>query len=123
MGSHNHDFGHFSGPVVAQWLPGWGMLLSEPLTFTDTRGAEYTAPRSLLLDGASIPRFLWGIVGCPFTGEYRTASVVHDHMCVVKRNDWRFTHYLFWQMCRACGVGRVKSWILWAGVRFFGPRW
>ena len=37
-------------------------------------------PYMFVTDGASIPRYLWSIVGSPWTGNYPQAAVVHDKL-------------------------------------------
>ena len=41
-------------------------------------GPYITVPQGFKYDGASIPRFLWPIVGHPWSGYYDQAAAVHD---------------------------------------------
>src|SRR5947207_3005769 len=78
-----HPYGEFIGDVEAKWLVENGqdrrMELLHEFSYIDTSGKRWTAPNGWIIDGASIPRFLWTLVGSPFTGSYRRASVIHDY--------------------------------------------
>ena len=73
---------HFSGNPKTEWLPdGRSMRLLEDFWFTDAAGRVWMAHVGSVIDGASIPEALKNFIGCPFTGWYRNASVVHDVAC------------------------------------------
>ena len=37
-------------------------------------------PKGFLIDGASIPRTLWRLMGSPFMPEFSAAATVHDYL-------------------------------------------
>lgn len=114
----------FSGDVIANWCAnGRDMILRLELTFIDGKGKEWVAPAGSVVDGASIPRFMWRFVGSPFCGKYRRASVVHDVYCVNRSEAWQDVHRVFLEMMRVDGVSKIKRWIMFVAVWFFGPRW
>lgn len=117
------DFGKFSGEFVGRFKPGGVALVEEALSFTDPSGKVWTTPAGTEVNGASIPRPLWSIVGSPFSGDYLRASVIHDHYCVTMERGWRETHKVFWYGCRADGLTKLYANLLYAGVMRFGPRW
>ena len=98
------------------------MKLLKPVYFRDGAGRTWQAPAGAWLDGASIPRFFWRVVGSPYSGRYRAASVVHDYYCNVQTRPSPEVHHVFWEMCLASGVGRWSAFWLWLAVRMFGPR-
>lgn len=118
-------FGHYSGlpPQVALLDDGRLAHLLAPISYTHQSGAEWPVPAGVKLDGASIPRPFWSVIGGPFEGKYRNASIVHDHYCVVKMRDWQATHRMFHDAMRCSGVGRTKAKIMFYAVYRFGPRW
>jgi hypothetical protein len=72
------NVGQFIGEVQTKWLVENGVdrrmeLLAE-FSYIDASGKKWTTPTGWIVDGASIPRFLWTLVGSPFTGGYRRAS-------------------------------------------------
>ena len=78
----------YIGRVAVEWIESEGpdreMRLLEDFSFRDQDGTEWTVPAGSKVDGASIPRTFWAIVGPPFVGDYRRASVIHDHYCNTK---------------------------------------
>lgn len=86
------------------------------------RYGDYKVPPGYLTDFASVPRLLWPIV--PPYGTYTDAAIVHD---------WLITDGLgkgavaissaevdaeFRRAMAALGVGLVRRWVMWCGVRW-----
>src|SRR5438128_2548542 len=118
----NHGF--FKGKIVTEWDPGGRlMILKEPFGYVDAAGVEWSAPKGLVTDGASIPQFLWSFVGGPFEGPYRAAAVIHDLYCITKSRPYVDVHRVFYEASLAAGEGSRKAWIMYQGVLRFGPRW
>ena len=114
----------FYGDVVAKWLVDKhrNMELVEPFKFIDPAGLEWEAPQGAIINGASIPRGLWSF-GPPYVGKYRRASVIHDHYSETQERSWQATHRVFYHMCRADGVKKIKAKLMYAAVYVGGPRW
>jgi hypothetical protein len=116
--------GRFSEDPGAVWLTEKGsdrkMCLLEGFRFIDPAGKPWETPKHYVVDGASIPRPLWSLVGSPYTGEYRRASVVHDKACddagsnAKKRRE---ADKMFFHACRAGGSSKREAIILYVGVR------
>ena len=118
------EFGEYIGSVKAEWLDdGRKMKLLEPFRYVDPKRVEWDAPSGWIIDGASIPRFAWTIIGGPFEGKYRDASVIHDVACDRKERPWEAVHEAFYNAMRASGVEKNKAKIMYAAVYHFGPRW
>lgn len=119
----------FEGRVVTEWLhtqdhPDRDMLVLEPFKFIDSTDKEWLVPKNAIINGASIPRFLWRLVGSPYIGRYRRASVVHDWFCE-KRKDGipsYKVHRMFYEACLTDGIPEWKCKILFYSVYFFGPK-
>jgi hypothetical protein len=109
-------------PITAWLNNGRDMQLIEPVWFVDSAGVEWRAPARAIVNGASIPRFFWRVIGCPFVGRYRTATILHDYYCDLRVRPSPAVHYMFWEKMRADGVGPRRAWLMWAAVRLFGPR-
>lgn len=72
------------------------------------------------MDGTSIPRALWTLVGSPFTGDYRRAAIVHDKACVDAPGDHaarRLADKMFYHACREGGCSIREATVLYIGVR------
>lgn len=96
MQSHAQDWGRFIGEVKVIWLDnGNQMQLTENFQYIAPDNTIWTAPKGLVVDGATIPRVAWPIIGAPFNGIYRNASVIHDAACVARKSSWQSTHKAF----------------------------
>ena len=117
-------FGHFVGTVKTEWIePDRKMRLLDDFSYVDAKGITWPAPKGSVVDGASIPQVLWSVVGSPYTGEYRSASVVHDVACAKRDRPWEDVHRMFYEACRAGGLAEEKAKLMYAAVYHFGPRW
>ena len=117
-------WGHFDGRVVARWHDdGRDMTLVEPFAYFDPARVRWLAPAGSVVNGASIPRPFWSLIGGPFEGRFRNASVVHDVACVDRTRPWRQVHRMFYEACRCGRVGAVKAKTMYYAVYHFGPRW
>ena len=120
------SFGQFSpGPdgrfVSSAPRPKFRLLA--PFGFKDPHGRVWEVPKGVEVDGASIPRAFWTVIGGPFEGNYLNASVVHDHYCRVRTRTAQDTHRTFYYGMRAMGVSEAQAKkMLWA-VTTFGPNW
>jgi hypothetical protein len=113
-----------SGQVAAQWInDGRSMELLRPVSFVDAAGKLWLAPAGSVIDGASIPRVFWRLIGSPFVGRFRRASVIHDVYCVNRLEPWGKVHRVFNEMMRVDGVPAWRRRLMFAAVWFFGPRW
>ncbi len=118
------EWGTFVGKVKVEWLEdGRRMQLLEPFAYIDPDGLEWNAPVGTVVDGASIPKPAWSIIGGPFEGRYRNASVIHDVGCDERRQPWDRVHLAFYNAMRAAGVSKLKAIIMYGAVYHFGPRW
>src|SRR5438034_5031797 len=128
--------GHFSGEPQTQWLtddqgPDRNMRLLADFSFTDPDGKIWLTPKNYTVDGASIPRALWTLVGSPYTGDYRRASIVHDKACDDAGENIeapREADRTFYHACRAGGCSIQEATLLYVGVRIGGvwpliPTW
>jgi len=120
--AQNSDY--FVGKVVTEWLDdGRRMKLVEPFAYVDQVGVRWDAPAGWVVDGASIPRAAWSVIGGPFEGKYRNASVIHDVACEQKQRPWPYVHRVLYTAMLAAGVDSINAKIMYAAVYQFGPRW
>src|SRR6266699_1422527 len=96
-----NKWGHYSGYVEARWEnDGRTMTLLSELRYTDPQGVVWIAPAGSVVDGASIPRSLWSIMGGPFEGKYRNASVLHDVAYGQHNRPWQDCDPMFYALSR-----------------------
>lgn len=118
------SLGKFIGSIQTEWLPdGRSMRLLKDLTFVDSTGVEWKAPRGSIVDGASIPKVAWSLVGGPFEGKYRNASVIHDVACDQRIRAWESVHMAFYNAMLTSGVTPLRAKLMYSAVYHFGPRW
>ena len=117
-------FGRFIGNIVSEWQSdGRGMKLIRDFSFEDPDGIVWVAPAGVVINGASIPKSLWSLLGSPFSGKHREASVIHDAACRSKDKSWQDVHMAFYYALRTSGISIARAKILYAAVYHFGPRW
>ncbi len=116
----NH--GSFAGTPKTEWMfnasgEDRDMRMIEDFSFTDPSGRVWPAPAGSIINGASIPRSLWAVIGSPYTGDYRRASVIHDVACNTSGVDRKDADVMFFHACQAGGCSSEQARILYAGVR------
>ncbi len=117
-------FGNFIGNVTATWSDdGRNMTLERDFTYVDPHGKQWLAPTGAVINGASIPRLFWSVVGGPFEGTFRNASVLHDSACELQKEPWEDVHRMFYNAMRCSRVGAGKAQTMYWAVYHFGPRW
>lgn len=117
--------GAFSDDPMTRWLSLPGdkdrkMEMLADFTYVDWAGKPWKTPIKHQIDGASIPRALWTLVGSPYEGMYRRASIVHDKACEDAVGDGaarKRADRMFYQACRTGGCSKWQAAILYVGVR------
>jgi Protein of unknown function (DUF1353) len=117
-------WGAYNGEPVTKWNPdGRTMTLLTELRYTDPKGFVWVAPIGSVVDGASIPRYLWSIMGGPFEGKYRNASVLHDVAYGAKKRPWQDCDRMFYYAMRCSGVSAVEAKTMFYALYKFGHHW
>ncbi len=117
-------WGHYDGEPVAKWNPdGRTMTLVTELRYTDPHGEVWIAPIGSVVDGASLPQYLWSIMGGPFEGKYRNASVLHDVAYDEHNRPWKDCDRMFYYAMRCSGVGATESKTMYYALYKFGHHW
>jgi hypothetical protein len=124
IAEQSHTWGYYSGAPVTKWDPdGRNMTLLTELRYTDPKGEVWVAPPGSVVDGASIPRSLWSIMGGPFEGKYRNASVLHDVSYDQHNRPWQECDRMFYNAMRCSGVGKVEAGTMYYALYKFGHHW
>jgi hypothetical protein len=119
-----HPWGYYSGQVEARWEnDGRHMTLLSELRYADPDGVVWTAPAGSVVDGASIPRVLWSLMGGPFDGKYRNASVLHDVAYDQKTHPWKQCDRMFYNAMRCSGVGATEAKTMYYALYRHGRHW
>src|SRR4029077_5508485 len=119
-----HPWGYYSAPPIARWEPdGRNMTLISELRYTDPNGMVWIAPAGSVVDGASIPRSLWSIMGGPFEGKYRNASILHDVAYDEHNRPWQDCDRMFYNAMRCKRVNSVEAKTMYYALHKFGRHW
>ena len=94
---------------TSEWQDWNTFTLTQDFSFSDPNGFSWTTPKGHTVNGASIPRWAWTIIGSPFTGPYFPASVIHDHYVCERTRTAHDTHRNFYYGMRANGVPWAKA--------------
>ena len=119
--------GQFIGEVRTRWLSDRAdnrcMELITDFAYCDDAGIVWTAPAGSVINGASIPRIFWRILGSPYCGSYRYASVVHDVACMNRKRSCEAVHKMFYQAMLDSDVPKLKALVMYFAVKIGGPHW
>jgi hypothetical protein len=122
--STDPPYGRFEGNVVTKWITDdLEMELVDDFHYVDPQDKQWTAPAGSVINGASIPSVFWSVIGGPFEGRFRKASVLHDAACDLQTESWQDVHRMFFDACRCSRVGIGKAQTMYWAVYHFGPRW
>lgn len=86
-----------------------------------------TVKKGFLFDGASIPELAWGMIGSPFTGEYRIPALIHDsfYKCADRnRFSQEDSDSIFDVLMDQFGENETTNFIVYQAVdKFGGSAW
>jgi len=115
----------FSNNPKTEWVDNYeqrNMKLLAPLTYTDPWGQEWHVPEDSWLNGATIPRSLWSIVGSPFVGKHRRPSIIHDFFVGegdnpdVTDQQRKEADDMFYNACLDEGMSKKDAGVFYLGV-------
>src|ERR1700682_2562521 len=117
----SHKWGYYTGQPVTRWeSDGRSMTLLSELRYIDPKGVVWIAPTGSKVDGASIPRSLWSLMGGPFEGKYRNASVLHDVAYEEHIRPWQECDRMFYNAMRCSGVSALEAKTMFYALYRFG---
>jgi hypothetical protein len=123
-GPSGSKWGYYSGDPILKWNPdGRTMTVMAELSYTDPQGIIWDAPAGSVTDGASIPRYLWSVMGGPFEGKYRNASVLHDVAYEKHNRPWSDCDRMFYNAMRCSGVSATEAKTMYYALYKFGHHW
>lgn len=94
--------------------------LTRPFTYISKKFGKIVVPIGFVTDGASIPKFLWSIVGSPWSGGYADGAVIHDwiyHKNLFKRKE---CDQIFNEANKFLKVPAWKRFVIYQALRIFG---
>ena len=76
-------------------------------------------PSAYMWDGASIPRFLWRVVGSPFQPKFMAPSLLHDYRYEHGIGTRKAADNQFHKLLLINGVDKALAKTMYTGVRLF----
>jgi hypothetical protein len=114
--------GKYEGRAAIELLDdGRRVQLTEPFAYHDSCAQIWRVPPGAIVDGASIPKALWSVIGGPFEGKYRAASIIHDWYCDIRVRPWKAVHRVFYEAMLASKVSNRIATLMYAAVYWGGP--
>lgn len=86
----------------------------------NTRYGPVTVPSGFQTDGASIPRFLWSVIGHPMTVKYIRAAIVHDYLYSL--GEKTTGDKIFYDLLLEDRTNKYLAWIMYQAVKHFGGK-
>jgi hypothetical protein len=97
------------------------LILNNELIYYDPRSKQLIIiPIGFESDGASIPQFMWSIVGHPFQKNVRPAAILHDYLYRNKLFTRKRCDQIFYDAMRYETVSYFKAQSFYISVRNFG---
>ena len=87
-----------------------------------SKSYSFTIPKGYCFDGATIPRFLWRVIGSKTDNTFLIAALIHDILCEnhgYVNNDRNFSSKVFRALLISGGVGKVKAQVMYLAVDNF----
>lgn len=81
-------------------------------------------PEGFRSDGCTIPKIFWLLIGCPHTGKYIPASIIHDALILLKPVIKRqFASKVFENVLIQMGVNKIQAKIMYILVELYQKYW
>ena len=105
----------FRSELEGRFLGNGRWQLTKPLIYETLLGNTVTVPEGFISDGASIPRFFWGLIGSPWSEKYGRAAVLHDFLCLQPNYPRKQADMIFLEAMQELGVSWwLRNLMYWA---------
>lgn len=112
----------FKGDVTIKRLNTTTYELVGDLTYINDK-LKVKAKHGMPTNGASVPRFMWRLIGSPFVGDYVCSAVIHDALYISQGLGLltkEEADKLFLEMMEIEGVSLWKRNAMYYAVKWFG---
>jgi hypothetical protein len=120
------DHGSFEGRVVVEWLDDPfvpTMRLAEPFAYAQSKGKVWKVPQGHIIKGRGMPPLFRDLIGQPFYGGFRKASIVYDHATQEMKQPWDEAQLMFLEASMAEGINESEAKAMYMLLRAQGSRW
>ena len=129
------NWGHFEGHCDVRILPPpakrrwWEwvfprrpqLIVLSKFSYIDPNGKRWQVEPGDPVNGLSTPCLFWRLMP-PFAWREVRGSVIHDPECEVQVSPSPEVHTMIYAAARCDNASPLRAWLMWFGVRFFGPR-
>jgi hypothetical protein len=109
----------FNGEVVLEELDGSFWRLQNDFSY-ENDNVKITVKSGFITDGASIPRWLWSIVGNPLESDLLKPAIIHDGLYAIMKLTRLESDKLLKEMLLFNGTAKIKAFLVYYAVRLFG---
>ena len=101
--------GEFGGPLRCEDLLDGDRILTFPLEYRARDGELFTICRRARINGASVPRLLWPLLGHPWSPPYGRATALHDDLYRWGGTTRKRADALFLEAMEACWAEYART--------------
>ena len=109
----------FNSPLDIRHIGAHTFLLLAPLVY-ENKQFVITVYDGFDYDGASIPKALWSVIGCPMGELYSSAACIHDALYASRLLDRKSCDKIFHEAMLSSGVDSALAKKMYLAVRAFG---
>lgn len=118
--------GTFEGRVVlerldAPFFP--TMRLKEELLFRQTGGGTWVVPANAIVDGRSMPKLFFSLIGHPFESGFLKTAITYDYAVKAKVRRWTDAQRMFVEGVVVEGVATIEAKAMYMLLHATGSRW
>ena len=111
---------YFPKPLRAEYLGNNNWKLFNEFQYISPKYGNVIVPIGFVTDGASVPDFLYSIMGSPWQGGWEMPAVIHDYNYFLQSFSRNACDEMFLEGMKICKVPFWKRQLAFAGVRLFG---
>jgi hypothetical protein len=119
--------GRFQGNIILEWVDDSPfvatMRLVEKFSFQQANGKTWEVPAQATVDGRFAPPLFTRLMGHPFEGGFRKASIVYDHAVQDMTQPWEEAQRMFYEASIVEGVLPIEAKVMYMLMNAGGTRW
>lgn len=109
----------FKGKTIIERLNSSEYAMRSSLIFENAE-FKVQVKKGFVTGGASIPPYMWSVIGCPFSGKYVGSAIIHDALYATHKLTKEESDKLFLHMMEDNGVKKWKRTVMYLAVKLLG---
>lgn len=98
-------------------------ILVADFNYIDASGFVWRIPSGTVVAGAALPKSVWSVIGGPWSGKYRKASILLEYLAETRITTSERTYELYLEAMLNSGVEKNTALFLYYAARTGGPVW